>query len=186
MSKKLMNNLSISPLPEPVVLVTAQAADQKPNIITIAWTGLFSINPPTLYIAIQPARHTNSIIKESREFVINIPSANLAKIADYIGITSGRKVDKFEATGLTPVPADVVKAPLIQECLINIECKVKEILNYGTHDIFIGEIVAVHFDEEAIKEDGKPDLEKISPFSYPLGEYRAIGEKLGNVGFSKK
>ncbi len=186
MSKKIMERLAISPLPEPVVLVTSKAGDGEPNIMTVAWTGFLSRNPPTVYIAVHPARHTNAVLRESMEYVINIPSENMVEITDYIGITSGKKMDKFAETGLTPVPASVVKAPLIKECMVNIECKVKEILNYGSHDIFIGEIVAVHFDEEAVKADGKPDLDKIRPYSFPLGEYRAMGGYLGTEGYSKK
>lgn len=186
MSKKIMEHLTVSPLPEPVVLVTAKAADKEPNIITVAWTGFLSRNPAMVYIAVHPARHTHAILKESMEYVINIPSENMVEVVDNIGITSGKKMNKFEAYGLTPLPATVVNAPLIKECMVNIECKVKDILNYGSHDIFIGEIVAVHFDEEAIKDNGKPDLDKIKPYSFPLGEYRAMGEYLGTEGYSKK
>ena len=186
MSKKIMEHLTISPLPEPVVLVTAKATDQEPNVMTVAWTGFLSMNPATVYIAVHPARHTHAILKESMEYVINIPSENMVEAVDRIGITSGRKMNKFEAYGLTPVPASVVNAPLIKECMVNIECKVKDILNYGSHDIFVGEIVAVHCDEEVIKDNGKPDLDKIRPYSFPLGEYRGMGAYLGTEGYSKK
>ena len=184
MSKKIAK-LAVSPLPEPTVLVTVKAQDTRPNIITVAWTGVFSYDPPMVYIAVHPARYSNSILKESMEYVINIPSDNLAKLTDYCGIVSGKNVDKFEATGLTPVPANKVKAPLIEECAVNIECKVKDILNYGSHDIFVGEIVAVHYDEDAINEEGTPDVEKIRPYGYSFGEYRSMGAKLGVAGYSK-
>lgn len=128
---------------------------------------------------------SNFMLKESMEYVINIPSDNLAKITDYCGIVSGKNVDKFEATGLTPVPANRVKAPVIEECAVNIECKVKDILNYGSHDIFVGEIVAVHYNEEVIKADGTPDVEKIRPYGYSFGEYRSMGAKLGVAGYRK-
>ena len=186
MSKRIMGQMPISPLPEPVVLVTAKAADKEPNIITVAWTGFMSFKPATLYIAVHPARHTNALIKESMEYVINVPSESMVEIVDRIGITSGRKINKFEAYGLTPVPASVVGAPLIKECKVNIECKVKDIQNYGSHDIFVAEIAAVHFDEDIIKEDGRPDLDKIRPYSFPLGEYRSMGSFLGTEGYSKK
>jgi len=120
------------------------------------------------------------------EYVINIPSENLAKITDYCGIVSGKNVDKFKETGLTPIPSSIVKAPLIKECAVNIECKVKDILNYGSHDIFVGEIVAIHYDEEVLKENGILDVEKIRPYGYSFGEYRSMGEKLGVAGYSKK
>lgn len=186
MNKKIIIKLAVSPLPEPVVLVTTKAKDKSPNIITIAWTGVFSYEPPMVYIAVHPARHSNLMLKESMEYVINIPSEKLARITDYCGIVSGKTVNKFETTGLTPVPASAVKAPLIEECAVNIECKVKDILNYGSHDIFVGEIVAIHYNEEAIKEDGTPDVEKIRPYGYSFGEYRSIGEKLGVAGYSKR
>lgn len=185
MSKKILNKLNVSPLPEPTVLVTVKAEEKNPNIITVAWTGVFSHSPAIVYIAVHPARYSNSIIKESMEYVINIPSENLAKITDYCGIVSGRNVNKFEETGLTPIPASVVKAPLIKECAVNIECKVKDILNYGSHDIFVGEIVAIHYNEEVITENGTPDVEKIRPYGYSFGEYRSMGEKLGVAGYSK-
>lgn len=168
------------------MLVTAKAAKKEPNIITVAWTGLLSRSPATLYIAVHPARHTHAMLKESMEYVINIPSENMVEVVDNIGITSGKKINKFEAYGLTPVAASVVNAPLIKECMVNIECKVKDILNYGSHDIFVAEIVAVHLDEEVIKADGKPDLDKIRPYSFPLGEYRTMGAYLGTEGYSKK
>ncbi|HWR07071.1 flavin reductase family protein, partial [Sporomusa sp.] len=167
-------------------LVTVKTEDKNPNIITIAWTGVFSHSPSILYIAVHPARYSNAMIKESGEYVINIPSADLAKITDYCGIVSGKNVNKFAETGLTPILASVVKAPLIKECAVNIECKVKDILNYGSHDIFVGEIVAVHYNEEVIKEDGTPDVDRIRPYGYSFGEYRAMGEKLGVAGYSKK
>jgi Conserved protein/domain typically associated with flavoprotein oxygenases, DIM6/NTAB family len=186
LGKKIIEHLKVSPLPEPVVLVTAKAADKEPNIITVAWTGFMSFKPPTVYIAIHPLRHTNELIRESMEYVINVPSESMVEMVDRIGITSGKKMNKFETYGLTPVPASVVGAPLIQECMVNIECKVKDIQNYGSHDIFVGEIAAVHIDEEAIREDGRPDLDKIRPYSFPLGEYRGMGGYLGTEGYSKK
>ncbi|MDQ7094674.1 flavin reductase family protein [Desulfosporosinus sp. PR] len=185
MSKKIINKINVSPLPEPAVLVTVKAEDQRPNIITIAWTGVFSHSPATVYIAVHPARYSHSLLKESLEYVINIPSENLAKITDYCGIVSGRNVDKFQETGLTPIAASVVKAPLIKECFVNIECKVKDILNFGSHDIFVAEIVATHYDEEVLKENGVPDVERIRPYGYTFGEYRSLGERLGSAGYSK-
>jgi Conserved protein/domain typically associated with flavoprotein oxygenases, DIM6/NTAB family len=186
MSKKLIQKLNVSPLPEPMVLVTAKEEGKNPNIIAIAWTGVLSHNPNIVYIAVNPARYSNSIIRESMEYVINIPLENMAAAVDYCGIVSGRNEDKFMKTGLTPVSASLVKAPLIQECPMNIECKVVDILKYGSHDIFVGEIVAVHCDEEVYNNDGSFNLEKIKPFGYTLGEYRSMGGKLGAAGFSKK
>ncbi|HBF39374.1 MAG TPA: flavin reductase family protein [Firmicutes bacterium] len=187
MSKKIVDKLNnISPLPEPTVLVTVKTDDKSPNIITIAWTGVFSYHPNIVYIAVHPARYSNAMVRESMEYVINIPSENIAKAVDYCGIVSGKNVNKFLETGLTPIPASIVKAPLIKECLINMECKVKDILNYGSHDIFVGEMVAVHYDEAVLNEDESPDAAKIKPYGYTLGEYRAMGEKLGVAGYSKR
>ncbi|WP_040412249.1 flavin reductase family protein [Desulfosporosinus sp. OT] len=186
MSKKIINKMNVSPLPEPTVLVTVKAEDKSPNIITIAWTGVFSHSPSTVYIAVHPARYSHSMLKDSMEYVINIPSENLAKITDYCGIVSGKNIDKFKETGLTPIPASIVKAPLIKECLVNIECKVKDILNFGSHDIFVGEVVATHYDEEVLNENGVPDAERIRSYGYTFGEYRSMGEKLGLAGYSKK
>jgi flavin reductase (DIM6/NTAB) family NADH-FMN oxidoreductase RutF len=186
MSKVILEKLDVSPLPEPTILVTVKTENKSPNIITIAWTGVFSYNPSTVYIAVHPARYSSSMLKESMEYVINIPSENLAKITDYCGIVSGKNVNKFVETGLTPIPASSVHAPLIKECPVNIECKVKDILNFGSHDIFVGEIVAIHYDEEVLTKNGTPDVEKIRPYGYSFGEYRSMGEKLGSAGYSKR
>ncbi|MDR3587879.1 MAG: flavin reductase family protein [Desulfosporosinus sp.] len=104
-----MNKMNVSSLPEPTVLVTVNAEDKKPNIITIAWRGVFSHSPATVYIAVHPARYSYSMLKESMEYVINIPSENLVKLTDYCGIVSGKNVDKFKETGLTPIPASIVR-----------------------------------------------------------------------------
>jgi flavin reductase (DIM6/NTAB) family NADH-FMN oxidoreductase RutF len=186
MAKRITNKLTMSPLPAPTVLVTVQTEDKGPNIITIAWTGVLCSTPPTVYIGVQPTRYSHSMLKESMEYVINIPSENLAKMTDYCGIVSGKAVNKFEKTGLTPIPASLVKAPLIKECAVNLECKVKDVLNLGSHDIFIAEVVAVHYDEEVLQENGSPDIEKIKPYSCSLGEYRSMGDKLGSMGYSMK
>jgi len=186
MAKKIVKNLARLPLSVPTVLVTVQTADEKPNIITIAWTGILCSSPPTVYIGVQPIRHSHSMLKESMEYVINIPFDNLAEITDYCGIVSGKVVNKFEKTGLTPIPASIVKAPLIKECAVNLECKVKTILNLGSHDVFIAEVVAVHYDEEVLNENGSPDIDKIKPYNFCLGEYHSMGEKLGSMGYSAK
>lgn len=175
---KILKKPTTSLFPVPTVLVTVQSEDGTPNIITIAWTGIIASNPPTVYISVQPVRYSHPILKESREFVINIPSEDLLEKADYCGKVSGKNVNKFKETGLNPVSASIVKAPLIKEAPVNLECKVKEVLNLGSHDAFIAEIVAVHYNEEVLDEGGNPDLDKIKPYSYSLREYRSIGDKL--------
>ncbi len=183
---KVIKNPSTVLFPVPTVLVTCQTEGAKPNIITIAWTGIINSVPPTVYVSVQPVRHSHGIIKGAGEYVINIPSADIAKQVDYCGITSGRDIDKFAETGLTPVTASQVKAPLIKECPVNIECKIKHTLNLGSHDAFIAEVVAVHYDENILDANGRPDMEKIKPYGYCQGEYRTIAERIGTFGYSGK
>lgn len=173
-------------MPVPTVLVTCRRKDEIPNIITIAWTGIMCNKPTMVYIGVQPIRYSHPIIKETGEFVINIPPARMVKTVDYCGVVSGRDVDKFKETGLTPVPGEYVGAPLIKECPVNLECQVKDVLSLGTHDVFIAEVLAVHYNEDVLKENGRPDLDKIKTFSYCQGEYRAIAEEIGHYGYSKK
>lgn len=183
---KVLSKPANALFPVPTVLVTSRLGDGEPNIITIAWSGVMNNNPPMVYVSIQPSRHSHRLIKESGEYVINIPSADLARIVDYCGVTSGRDVNKFKETGLTPLAASQVKAPLIKECPVNLECKVREVLSLGSHDVFIGEVVAVHFDKDVLDERGTPDFEKIKPYAFCMGEYRTVEGRLGRFGFSKK
>lgn len=173
--------------PVPAVLVTSRLGEGEPNIITIAWTGILNSEPPVVYISVRPAgRHSYSLIKESGEYVINIPSAGQAGVVDYCGTVSGKEVNKFKETGLTPVPASKVKAPLIAECPVNIECKVQQVLPLGSHHIFIADVLAVHYNENVLNEKGRPDMDKIRPYGYCINEYRAMSEKLGTFGYSRK
>lgn len=172
--------------PVPVVLVTSRYGDERPDIITIAWTGVMNSMPPMVYIGVQPVRHSYKAIRESREYVINIPSADMAKVVDYCGVVSGRDVDKFKETGLTPLAASRVKAPLIKECPVNLECRVKQVVSLGSHDVFIAEVLAVHYNEDVLDEKGNPDFDRIKPYGYCAGEYRLISGKLGYYGYSKK
>lgn len=172
--------------PVPVVLVTSRCGDERPDIITIAWTGVMNSMPPMVYIGVQPVRHSYKAIKESREYVINIPSADMAKVVDYCGVVSGRDVDKFKETGLTPLAASRVKAPLIKECPVNLECRVKQVVSLGSHDVFIAEVLAVHYNEDVLDEKGNPDFDRIKPYGYCAGEYRLVSGKLGYYGYSKK
>ncbi len=172
--------------PLPTVLVTAKTADSAPNIVTIAWTGIMNSEPPILYIGVNPARYSHKLIKNSGEFVINIPSVDQVKQVDYCGLVSGEKVDKFEGTGFTTTTAAFVKPPLISECPVNLECKVRQILSLGSHDAFIAEILAVHYNEDVLDQKGRPDLNLIRPYSYSLREYRLVADKIGAFGFSQK
>ncbi|MEI9479234.1 MAG: flavin reductase family protein, partial [Deltaproteobacteria bacterium] len=133
--------------PTPVVLVTCVDEEGKPNIITLAWAGVVNTDPPMIGISIRPHRYSHACVKRTREFVVNLPSEEMVRKVDACGVISGRDVNKFATMGWTPVPAEKVKAPLIDECSVQLECQVKEILSLGTHDLFIGQVVAVHVKE---------------------------------------
>ncbi|MBO4696918.1 MAG: flavin reductase family protein [Lachnospiraceae bacterium] len=171
--------------PLPVVMVSC-ADGGKPNILTVAWTGTICSDPPMVSISVRKERYSYDLIKKSGEFVINLTTEALVRATDYCGVRSGRKEDKFERTGLTPVPAEVVKAPLIAESPVNIECRVKEIKELGSHDMFLAEVVAVHADEAYMDEGGKFDLSFAKPIVYSHGTYYCLGKALGTFGYSVK
>ena len=168
-----------------VVLVTCVDSTGKPNIITLAWAGTVCSEPPMVGLGIRPSRYSHGLISETKEFVVNIPSTKIIKEADYCGMKSGKKVDKFAKTGLNAEKADKVKAPLIRECPVNLECKLKETISLGAHDLFIGEVVQVHVDEAVLDKNGHIDFNKADPFVYNLGEYWNLNKKIGTYGFSK-
>jgi flavin reductase (DIM6/NTAB) family NADH-FMN oxidoreductase RutF len=173
--------------PVPAVMVScADGAGGRPNIITLAWVGTLCSEPPIIGIGIRPHRYSHGLIKKSREFVINIPSADQVKALDYCGIYSGRDVDKFKATGLTPQRSQMVTPPGISECPVNIECKVKDIISLGSHDLFLGEVVLVQVDEEILTGRGRIDYIKAAPIAYNIPEYWGIGELLGLHGLSRR
>ena len=171
----------------PLVLVTCQAKGERANIITLAWIGVANSDPPMISIAIRPERYSYNIIKNTGEFVANLPTTAILREMDYCGVVSGSKADKFAETKLTPVAAEQVKAPLIRECPVNLECRVKQVLSLGSHDLFLGEIVAMHVDEEMQNEKGRMDIQKARPvaFSPAAGEYWSLGERVGGYGFTK-
>lgn len=172
--------------PLPVVMVSLADRDGKPNIITIAWAGTICTNPPMVSISVRPERYSYPILKETGEFVINLTTKELAYATDYCGIKSGRDVDKFREMGLTPLQGEQVKAPLIGESPVNIECKVRQIMPLGSHDMFIADVVAVHADEKYMDENHKFHLEKAEPIVYSHGAYLVCGEQLGTFGYSVK
>lgn len=185
--KKVQKRPGTALFPVPVVLVTSADDQGRANIITIAWAGTVCSEPPLLSISVRPSRHSHGLIKASGEFVVNVPGADLLKATDYCGFVSGRDVDKFAATGLTAVPASIVKAPLIGECPLNLECVVRQTLELGAHDMFIAEIVAVHQNQSALSEKGRLDVRLVKPFAYNgAGEYWGIGEVAAAFGFAKK
>ena len=170
--------------PLPVVMVSLADRDGRPNIITLAWVGTVCTNPPMVSISVRPERYSYPILKETGEFVINLTTKELAFATDYCGVKSGRDVDKFKEMGLTPIPASEVKAPMIKESPVNIECKVRQILPLGSHDMFLAEIVAVDVEERLLDEAGKLHLEKAGLMAYSHGEYFAMGKKIGSFGYS--
>lgn len=170
--------------PLPVVMVTCGQGDEK-NIITIAWTGIVNSEPPMTYVSVRESRHSYDLIKKSGEFVINTTTEELAKATDYCGVKSGRDVDKFKEMGLTPIPAQMVSCPMIKESPVNLECKVKDIHAYGSHHMFVAEIVNVHVDEELIDEAGRIHIDKSNPLAYVHGEYFGIKKyPIGKFGYS--
>lgn len=171
--------------PVPPVMVSCGDMESS-NIVTVAWTGTVNTKPPMTYISLRPSRHSYGIIKEKGEFVINLTPTSLIKKADYCGIYTGKKVNKFEKCGFTKAEAKEVSVPLIDECPINLECKVKDIIPLGTHDMFLAEIVAVHVDETLVDADGKLHLEKADLTAYAHGDYYSLGKKLAPFGISVK
>lgn len=172
--------------PLPVVMVSACDRAGHTNIITIAWAGTICTNPAMVSISVRPERHSYQMIKETGEFVINLTTKELVYATDYCGVKSGRDVDKFKACGLTPIPGQHVKAPMIQESPVNIECKVCEIKELGSHHMFLAEVLAVHADEQYMNDKNKFCLEKAEPIVYSHGAYLATGDVLGTFGFSVK
>lgn len=170
--------------PLPAVLVTVADKQGNQNIFTVAWAGTVCSDPAMVSISVRPERYSYHMIEETGEYVINLTTEKLTYATDYCGVKSGRDVDKFKEMNLTPVAADKVSAPLLAESPVNIECKVKEIIKLGTHDMFLAEVVAVHADEAYMDEKGKFSLTKAHPMVYSHGTYFSLGKELGTFGYS--
>jgi flavin reductase (DIM6/NTAB) family NADH-FMN oxidoreductase RutF len=170
--------------PIPAVMVSCQEEGEKPNIITVAWTGTVCTNPPMAYISVRPERYSYQIIKNTGEFVINLTTKELARATDYCGVRSGRNVDKFREMKLTPIDSETVLAPGIMESPVNIECKVREIKELGSHHMFLADVTRVKVDKSYMDERGKFDLSQARPLVYSHGEYFDTGESIGKFGFS--
>ena len=170
--------------PVPAVMVTAADREGKSNIITIAWTGTVCTNPPMAYISVRPERYSYGMLKETGEFVINLTTEKLVRATDYCGVKSGRDTDKWRETGLTPIPAQEVNVPLIKESPVNIECRVSEIRELGSHHMFLARVVAVDVDEAYLNEQGRFELQKAAPIVYSHGEYYGLSSLLGTFGYS--
>lgn len=172
--------------PLPAAMVSCQRGAEKPNIITVAWTGTICTNPPMLYISVRPERYSYDIIRESGEFVLNLTTKKLARATDFCGVRSGRTVDKFKETGLTAVPAEKVNAPLIAESPVNIECRVTEVKALGSHHMFLAEVLAVHVDDAYLDQNGTFRFNKTGLMAYSHGEYLELGNSIGTFGYSVK
>ena len=179
--KTLRGGALICPLPPTMVSCGDM---ENSNIITIGWTGILNTIPPKTYISVRPTRHSYEMIKEKGEFVINLTPSNLVKEADYCGIYTGKKVNKFEKCKLTKEQATQVSCPMIAECPVSIECKVTDIVPLGSHDMFMADIVAVNVHEELFDKDDKMRLDKANLVAYAHGEYYELGKKIGKFGFS--
>lgn len=170
--------------PLPVVMVSMQDREGRPNIITLAWVGTVCTNPPMVSISVRPERYSYSILQQTEEFVINLTTKELCFATDYCGVKSGRDVDKFKEMNLTSVPASRVRAPMIKESPVNIECRVRQIMPLGSHDMFLADVLAVHADEKYMDEEQKFHLERAEPIVYSHGAYLSCGEQLGTFGYS--
>ena len=169
--------------PLPPVMVSCGTIE-KSNIITAAWTGTVNSDPPMAYVSIRPERHSHAIIKESGEFVINLTTERLTFAADYCGVKSGRDVKKFSACRLTPAAASAISAPLIAESPINIECRVEQVLELGSHDMFLAKVLAVDVDKALLDTKGVLHMERAGLVAYVHGKYMTLGRQLGKFGFS--
>ncbi|MBE6026195.1 MAG: flavin reductase family protein [Clostridiales bacterium] len=170
--------------PVPAVMASLGEGDEA-NIITIAWTGIINSRPPMTYISVRKERHSHDILMKTGEFVINLTTEAILRQTDWCGVRSGRDFDKWKETGLTKEPASVVKCPMIAESPVNLECRVTEVKELGSHDMFMAEIVKVHVDDSIIDEDGHFDVVRAGLLAYIHGHYYTVNRKpLGRFGFS--
>ena len=170
--------------PLPAVMVSCGENPEEYNIITIAWTGTINSDPPMCYISVRPGRHSYDIIKRTGEYVINLTTEKLAKATDWCGCRSGRKYDKWKEMNLTPAPAKIVKVPIIEESPVNIECVVKDIIELGTHHMFISDVVSVSVDDTYLNENNAFSFSKANPLVYSHGHYFGMGDRIGKFGWS--
>lgn len=173
-------------MPAPVLLLSCVGEAGTPNVMGISWAGVACATPPMLSVALRAERLSYRLIRETGEFVLNIPSASLLRAVDFCGMVSGQDVDKFAEARLTPVPALKVRAPLIRECPVNLECVVRQSLVLGSHVLFLAEVVALHADDEVV-EDGAVIVGRVAPLAYdPFGgDYWSLKEVVGHQGFSQ-
>ena len=173
--------------PLPAVLVSCGATPEEYNMLTIAWTGTVCTNPPMCYISVRKERHSYDIIRRTGEFAINLTTEDMARATDWCGVRSGRDNNKWEATGLTPMENEYISAPIIAESPLSICCKVRQVIELGSHDMFLADVVGILADSRYIdKQTGKFSLDKAHPIVYSHGEYYTLGELVGHFGWSVK
>lgn len=173
--------------PLPAVMVSVADKNKQANILTIAWTGTICSDPAMLYISVRPERFSYHMIKETKEFVVNLTTEKLARATDYCGVKSGATIDKWTDMKLTKGKSEKLEyAPIIVECPVNIECRVTEIKELGTHHMFIAEVVGVQVSEDYLNENGKFELNSTGLLAYSHGEYLGLGRSLGTFGYSVK
>ncbi|MBE6554214.1 MAG: flavin reductase family protein [Ruminococcaceae bacterium] len=169
--------------PVPPAMVTCSDGEHD-NVLTVAWTGIVNTDPPKTYISVRPKRYSYDIIKKSGVFAINLTTAELVRAADWCGVYTGAKVDKFERCRLSKEPAREIDCPIIAESPLALECRVTDVIPLGTHDMFLADIVAVDVDESLLDEHGKLHLERAGLVAYAHGDYFELGRKLGKFGYS--
>lgn len=169
--------------PIPAVMVSCGTME-KSNIITVAWTGILNTNPAMVYISVRPTRYSYKLIKEQGEFIINLTTKELARATDWCGVKTGAKVDKFKEMNLHKENANFVRCPIIKESPVSIECRVKEIRELGSHDMFIAEVLSIDADEKYIDENGAFDISKCDLIAYANGGYYSLNKKIGKFGYS--
>ncbi len=187
MSKKNIGAVAaVSPIP--AFIATVADKEGNSNLITISYGGIVNAVPPMVYMSVRDTRYSYDMLKETGEFVINIPGENLTKETDLCGILSARKADKWDVTGFTKIPASIVKVPMIKECPVNIECVTKHVIALGSHDIFIAEVVATHADEEVLNDKDKVMIDRFKPFAfcYNVQEYWTLNNLIGHYGWTAK
>lgn len=173
--------------PLPAVLVSCGTTPEEYNMLTIAWTGTVCTNPPMCYISVRKERHSYDIIRRTGEFAINLTTEALARATDWCGVRSGRDNNKWQTTGLTPMENEYISAPIIAESPLSICCKVRQVIELGSHDMFLADVVGILADKRYIDpETGKFSLDRAKPIVYSHGEYYTLGELIGHFGWSVK
>lgn len=172
--------------PVPAVMVSCARKGEKPNIITVAWAGTVCSDPAMLSISVRKSRYSHAIINETKEFAVNLVTTELVKAADLCGVKSGRDIDKFKECRLTPIESKTIAAPSIEESPLTLECKVKQVIELGTHDMFLAEVTQVSIDPAYLDEKGKFHLNDAKLCAYSHGEYFELGKRIGKFGYSVK